>query len=112
MPTFYHITSKDDWAAQQSAPEFTADSLESEGFIHASDVDQIVDTANLIFRGRTDLVILVIDTDRLTAPLKVEDLYGHGSHPHVYGPIDRAAIVSTVDFPCSADGTFALPENL
>ena len=112
MPKIYHIASHSDWSTQQNASEFTAESLESEGFIHASNADQIVDTANLIFSGRDDLLILTIDPDQLTSPVKEEDLYGHGAHPHIYGPINRPAILSSTDFPCSPDGTFSLPELL
>ncbi len=58
------------------------------------------------------MVILVVDTARLTSPLKVEGSYGHGSFPHVYGHVDANAILSVVDFPCNADGTFALPSAI
>jgi uncharacterized protein (DUF952 family) len=111
MSHIYHMTSKAEWDLQKDKP-FSAPSLDSEGFIHASHADQIVDTANRMFSGRDDLVILVIDTARLTSPLKVEDSYGHGSFPHVYGTIDAEAIVSAVYFPCSTDGTFILPSGI
>lgn len=112
MTPIYHITTRRDWSVQRDASEYTAPSLASEGFIHASDLDQIVDTANLIFRGTDDLLILVIDTDRLTAPVKSEDLYGHGAHPHIYGPVNCEAVVEVVDFPCTSDGSFTLPDEL
>ena len=110
MPRIYHITLESEWTKQKEAPVFTADSLETEGFIHASYLDQIVATANLIFKGRTDLLILTIDTDLLSSEVKVEDTYGHGAHPHIYGTIDRPAIIATTDFPSNEDGTFSLPE--
>jgi uncharacterized protein (DUF952 family) len=41
--------------------------------------------------------LLHIDEDRLTSPVVVEDLVGSGEpFPHIYGPIDLAAVV-TVD---------------
>ena len=110
MSNIYHITSQTEWDKQKEAPVYTAESLETEGFIHASNVDQIVPTANLIFQGRTDLLILTIDIDLLSSEVKVEDTYGHGAHPHIYGPVDRAAIVFTVAFPPNKDGTFSLPK--
>lgn len=81
-------------------PTYTAASLPEEGFIHASHLDQVVDTANRIFRGQTDLVILVIEAGRLTSRIETEELYNYGAFPHVYGTIELDAVVSTaVDFP-------------
>jgi uncharacterized protein (DUF952 family) len=109
MTRIFHITTRAEWESQREQNSYSAASIESEGFIHASRADQIADTANRIFAGRDDLIILVIDVDKLTSPLKVEDSYGRGSFPHVYGPITKDAILSTVDFTCSSDGTFTLP---
>ena len=42
-----------------------------------------------------EVVLLRIDPDRLTSPVVVEDLVGSGEpFPHVYGPIDLAAVVA------------------
>lgn len=112
MTRIFHITARAEWEGQSDQCGYSAASLESEGFIHASRAHQIVDTANRIFPGRDDLIILVIDVGRLTSPLKVEDSYGHGSFPHVYGPIARDAILSVIDFPCNSDGTFTLPDAI
>lgn len=112
MTNIYHIVTQMDWASQQKAPTFTAPSLESEGFIHASRSDQIVATADRIFAGRTDLLILVIDTTRLIPEIRVEDSYGHGTYPHIYGPVNRDAITDIVSFPPSPDGTFSLPPKI
>ncbi len=112
MTHIYHITSRPEWEAQKNASVYRAPSLESEGFIHSSRADQIVDTANGIFAGRDDLVILVIDAGRLTSPLKEEDSYGHGFFPHVYGPIDKDAIIDVLAFPPLADGSFKLPGEI
>jgi uncharacterized protein (DUF952 family) len=109
MTRIFHITTRAEWESQSEQSSYSASSIESEGFIHASRANQIVDTANRIFAGRDDLVVLVVDVDILTSPLKVEDSYGHGSFPHVYGSITKDAILSTVDFPCNSDGTFTLP---
>ncbi len=112
MNRIYHMTSEAEWDAQSDADAYVAPSLESDGFIHASHANQIVETANRIFAGRTDLRILVVDVDKLTAPLKVEDSYGHGSFPHVYGPIDKAAVIEVVPFASKPDGSFELPDSI
>jgi len=51
-----------------------------------------------------EFVILTVDLERMTSPWRVED--PGRIYPHIFGPIDRAAIVAVVDAPRSADGTF------
>jgi uncharacterized protein (DUF952 family) len=71
-------------------------SLAVEGFVHCSTVVQVVATADRIFRGSGDLLVLVVDPDRLTAPLKWERATDvDAEFPHVYGPLDVAAVVET-----------------
>ncbi len=88
-------------------------SLESEGFIHCSYANQVLLPANALFRGQTDLLLLVIDPAILCSSLVVEDSYGSGTEfPHVYGPIELEAVISTVPFPANDDGVFSLPVSL
>lgn len=88
-------------------------SLETEGFIHCSYLDQVPLPANALFTGQTDLLLLVIDPAKLASPLVIEDSYGSGTEfPHVYGPIELAAVTTTVPFPANDDGGFSLPVTL
>lgn len=115
-----HITSKKDWQKAQESGEYTASSLKDEGFIHCSTVKQIVDTANLFYKGQGGLKLLCINEEQLTSQCKYEDPAGGGNHdpgvgalfPHVYGPINLFAVIKVLDFPCDKEGLFALPEGL
>jgi uncharacterized protein (DUF952 family) len=102
----HHITSRSDWDRRREnylPPDF-------EGFVHCSTADQVVPVADAIFRGRDDLVLLVIDPGKLTAEVVWEDCYEAGEeYPHIYGPVDTEAVAAVVDFPCSDDGSFRLP---
>jgi uncharacterized protein (DUF952 family) len=116
--TIYHITRREDWLAAQAAGEYRADSLAAQGFIHASTVAQVADTADRFYRGEDGLVLLCIDSSRLSAPVKREAASpeGHaadaGLFPHIYGPLNIDAVVQVLDFPCRVDGTFELPAAL
>jgi uncharacterized protein (DUF952 family) len=47
------------------------------------------------FGGRDDLVLLEIDSDRTGAEVRWENLEsGEELFPHLYGPLDIAAVVS------------------
>jgi uncharacterized protein (DUF952 family) len=115
-----HITTHQAWGQAQGEGEYTAPSLASEGFIHCSTIDQVVQTANSFFRGRDGLVLLCMDEKRLTAECRYERPSGAacydgnrgGLFPHVYGPISLAAVIKAVDFPVSGDGSFSLPVEL
>lgn len=105
-----HITHRSDWETAQAAGEYRADSLAAEGFIHCSTVEQVLGPANEFYRGKDDLVLLVIDPARLAAELVYEDSYHIGTaFPHIYGPLNLDAVTSVVPFPPLADGTFELP---
>jgi uncharacterized protein (DUF952 family) len=105
----YHITSKKDWLAGKTVGSYRASSLETEGFIHGSQRDQVVDSAERYFHGRTDLLLLIIQSGVLIPPLRLE---GEQLWPHIYGPLNLEAVESVVEFPLSTDGKFRLPPGV
>jgi uncharacterized protein (DUF952 family) len=106
-----HITSTQSWAEVIDA--YTAPSLKTEGFIHCSSPEQVTDPANALFFGQKDLVLLCIDTRRLGAEVIHEDCYEAGqTFPHIYGPINRDAVIAVVPFPPDEDGGFSLPAEI
>lgn len=115
-----HITTSSEWEKARLAGEYSAPSLESDGFIHCSTIKQTVDTANNFFRGLTGLILLCIDEEKLESECKYEDPVGGGQHdpgvgnlfPHVYGPINLFAVIKVVDFPTDDNGFFKLPADI
>lgn len=97
MPSIiYHLAFRDDWEAGSAAGEYVAPSLAEEGFIHASaDEEQMLRVAARLFAGRTDLLALDVDTERLDedSPVIREPARSGEIYPHVYGPIDPDAVV-------------------
>jgi uncharacterized protein (DUF952 family) len=110
VTAIYHITRRIDWERARSAGTYIADSLTSEGFIHCSTAEQVIATANRLFRSRHGLVLLCIETSKVQAEIRYENLEGGVIlFPHVYGALDTGAIVEVRDFPPGADGTFEFP---
>lgn len=113
----YHITHRAEWEAAQDIGDYRTVSLASQGFIHASQAHQVAKVANAIYAGERDLVLLVIDVDKLAAPLRYEppDMTVPAEHedaelfPHLYGPLNLAAVVEVLDFPPGDDGQFVFP---
>lgn len=123
MPIILHMTPRADWEAAQKAGYHTAESLQTQGFIHCSKADQVVKVANKHYRSQnSDLVLLCIDTDKLTSEWKFEppinpktgeyEATADEEYPHIYGTINLDAVVDVVDFPANADGLFSLPEAI
>lgn len=104
----YHIAEKSIWNAAQAEGLYRTPSLESEGFIHFSTQEQVVTTANRFYKGRTDLVLLAVESDHLTAPLRYENVLEHGIFPHLYGDLNVDAVVEAIPFTPGSDGYFSL----
>ncbi|MEA3308214.1 MAG: DUF952 domain-containing protein [Chloroflexota bacterium] len=104
-----HITPRASWQAAQTEGSYYADSLETEGFIHCSRPSQIVGVANEFYRGQSGLVLLVIAAERVAATVRYEDCYATGQQfPHIYGPLNLAAVLQVVEFLPQEDGIFEL----
>lgn len=109
-----HITSKQDWSDAQTRGGYTAPSLATEGFIHFSTNKQALHVANAFYRGRTDLLLLVVDETRLKPELKWEAPAGPPADniseadlfPHLYGPLNLDAVTSVLDFQPGSDGSW------
>jgi uncharacterized protein (DUF952 family) len=118
MKTILHITTRQAWEDAQRLGSYAPPSLTSEGFIHCSTVRQVIATANAFFRGRRDLVLLVIDEAATSSRVKYEPPADTGQadpsdlFPHHYGPLDLHAVLRVVDFPPNLDGTFSVPVRL
>lgn len=95
MAIVYHVTTKDEWKQAVQQGFYEAPSLKSEGFIHCSESQQVAGVLQRYYSGKTDLLKLVIDTDKLTSRLQydvapsINELF-----PHVYGPINLDAVIA------------------
>jgi uncharacterized protein (DUF952 family) len=107
----FHIAERSAFAAALEVGKYETDSLASEGFIHCSNREQILRTAARFYGGRKGLVLLCIGTEPLADVLRYEVADGE-AFPHCYGAIPLEAIPAVIDFPCRADGTFELPDEL
>lgn len=102
----FHLAPAETWAASDPEEPLRAPSLEEEGFIHCTTgAAEMVATANRHYRDDPrPFVVLTVDLDRVSSPVRTED--AAGIYPHVFGPIDRAAVIAAVPIPRTVDGTF------
>ncbi len=92
----YHVTTLSHWKKSLTQGFHEAESLATEGFIHASDSQQVKGVLERYYKNKTDLLLLHIDETKLTSVLKYElapsvnELF-----PHIYGSINTDAVVET-----------------
>jgi len=109
QPKLYHITSAREADEAERSGTYVPAAFGREGFIHCSYAHQVLATANRIFRGRQDLVLLEIDATKVACDVVEENLEGGAQlFPHIYGHLEMSAVVRVHDFPCDANGGFSV----
>ena len=109
----YHITSSSQWDAARTKGEYQPVGFADEQFIHCSYRHQLLTVAHRFYFGQSGLVILVIESSKINSSLIEENLEGGIElYPHLYGVLPIDAVCGTIAFPCNADGSFNLPEEL
>ena len=108
----YHILPKADWQVAVENGVYRAASLESQGFIHFSRAEQVLQVAANFYRGQKDLLLLTVAMERLKGEVRYEDLLGEGQlFPHLYGPLNLDAVVGVDQFEADVEGNFQMPQK-
>ncbi len=118
----YHITTPVEWKLARERGDYSAPSLDAEGFIHCSTLEQVIPVANAFYKNEETLILLCIEENKLQSELKWEPpahLQGHDApensdeqlFPHVYGIINLDAVTNFVSIPEGENG-YHLPDNL
>jgi len=102
----YHLAPQPVWEAQQSAPHYLPEAFPQDGFIHCTDgLDQIVASGNRHLRNDPrPFVLVTISVPDVTSPVRYDD--PNRIYPHIYGPLNREAVIDVQPAPRDADGTF------
>lgn len=108
-PMTFHLVPRGEWEATDPSAPYVPSAFAADGFVHCTDgADELAATANRYFSAfNGELLALVLDTARLGSPVRYED--PRRVYPHVYGPIEREAIVNVLQMPRAADGTYLPP---
>lgn len=109
----YHIVTPEAWHTDPGRP-YAPDSLAQEGFVHCSpDERTTLAVADAFYRtAPRPLLALVVDETRLTArcawepadPAPPPGVPEGTLFPHVYGPLDRAAVTGVVQVQWDDEG--------
>ncbi len=91
----YHVITSAAWESQRLAKSLEVPSLKTEGFIHCCTHQQVAGVLERYFKGQTNLLLLEIDEAKLESELRFEKSTNDELFPHVYGPINKTAILTT-----------------
>jgi uncharacterized protein (DUF952 family) len=90
----YHVVTQQLWDIAVENGFYEAPSLQAEGFIHCSQLQQVAGVLERYYKNIPDLLLLHIDESKLTSPLKLElSPSVNESFPHVFGAINLDAVV-------------------
>ena len=110
----YHLSTPAEWDEAQAAGDYTSSSrdrtLADEGFIHCSRADQVAGVLGRFYVDAGPLLLLAVDTELLTAPWQDDEIAPGVFFPHVYGPINLAAVVAVTPLVPAADGSYQVPD--
>ncbi len=92
---------------------YLAPSLTTEGFIHCSNAEQVLRVAEATFKEQIELVLLTFAPEHLKPAVVYENTEGGVElFPHVYGPINRDAVVAVEALNRDSHGVFLAPPTL
>jgi uncharacterized protein (DUF952 family) len=114
LNTILHLIRAEDYHALAEGEPWRPESLATEGFIHCTaEPEVLLRVANNFYRQFPgDFLVLVIDPAQVAAPVKYEapahpsDALAQHRFPHIYGPLNREAIVAVRPARRAADGAF------
>lgn len=89
----YHIVTPEVWENFKDKDFYEAESLQTEGFIHCSFREQLEPVLQRYYSSAEKVLILKIETEKLTSKLIEEPSTNNEIYPHIYDKINREAIV-------------------
>ncbi|MDQ3711676.1 MAG: DUF952 domain-containing protein [Acidobacteriota bacterium] len=90
----YHIVLPEVWEKFKKEKFYEAESLQTEGFIHCSFAEQVETVLKRYYKDTKRVLLLEIETEKLTSKLVNEPSTGGEIYPHIYGKINKEAFVN------------------
>ena len=112
MDLTHHLVPQAYFDSQDSQTDYLPEPFARDGFIHCTDgADEMARTANRYYQSNTEpYYYLYIDKSRVRASIRYDA--APPIYPHIYGALNRDAIVAVRPARREPDGTFLPPEVL
>ena len=101
----YKIFRRPEWDALRKNGQTSGAPIDlSDGYIHLSTAEQVVETAAKHFADQSDLVLVAVEADALAPDLKWEASRGGALFPHLYRDMRMEDVVWDKSLPLGATG--------
>jgi uncharacterized protein (DUF952 family) len=102
----YHATPKAHFEGLDRSQPYLSPDFDADGFIHCTDsVEALPAVLTSYYRDMPgEWVVLCLDADKITSPVRYDD--AAETFPHVYGPLNRDAILEVRPIRRDANGSF------
>lgn len=92
-----HALTKKFWDTYNNTDVYGDWSLKKYGFIHCSDINTYHYVAPNFKNEPDEMVLLLIDTDKVASKIVWEDLKNCGiKFPHIYGLLNKSAVIAVL----------------
>lgn len=110
----FHIVTENEWNNFNQSQYYEGKTLKTDGFLHCCTFDQILHVANNNLKDINEkMLVICINTEYLSNELKWEqNPKNNMTFPHLYGPINSDAIISTVSLDKNSKGEFYISDEL
>lgn len=106
----YRLCHTGEWRDAVVDGAFTgSDADRADGFIHLSTADQVEETAARHYAGVRPLMLLIVDSRRVSGDLRWERSRGGAVFPHLYGTIPVEAVLSALTLSEDREGHLIFP---
>jgi uncharacterized protein (DUF952 family) len=95
------------WAQFQASGLYAPPALAQEGSLWCTTPDLVANVATMLFRGKSDLILLLVDPTGLRLEWRE---YEGALYPHLLEPLPLAAVVKAIPWAPEPDGSFRYPE--
>jgi uncharacterized protein (DUF952 family) len=106
MRIAYHLVAQDWYLAQPSDADYLPEAFERDGFVHLTHgIESALAVGTAYYRAdNRPYLLLMVDLGHVAADVRYDD--PDQRYPHIYGPIDRAAIIEVHRANRAPDGSF------
>jgi uncharacterized protein (DUF952 family) len=101
------------WEGMKNNDYLYFESLDIEGFVHCSTVQQVRKVANKHYKKVENLLVLLIDTNKLIPNVVWEDIKHRGEiYPHIYDKINTSSIIGVFKLDVNENGDYKYSDAL
>ena len=104
----YHIVTPEYWKLFEDKDVYFSETFEQEKFIHCSTIAQLSGVLERYYQGAGTVLKLEIDEEQLTTKPIYEAAPNGEDFPHIYGGINKAAVVGIEELAEDSLGNYSI----